>query len=112
MTAPADPATDWSLVQPRDVQVLVDSATVSGAALTSACRTASIYVSAYCTRGWSASEPPAIACEVAARLAVRLASNPTALRSISAEGQGASFAPIGMTFLESLLLAPYRYRSA
>ncbi len=77
-----------------------------------AAATASTYVAAFCTRLRVGDPVPPVVETVALHLAARIASNPQAIRSVSAEGQSIDLPMLGFTFLESLLLAPYRRRTA
>jgi len=72
---------------------------------------AAALVHAYCTRGIPVPAPLVIV-KITAALAVRLASNPEALKALSAEGQSVTMPTVGFTFLESMLLNPYRRRTA
>lgn len=80
-----------------------------------AAATASAFVAAYCSRlRWAESDPPAplVVRRVALHVAARLAANPNAIRSLTAEGQSTDLPPVGFTYLESVLLNPYRRRTA
>lgn len=77
-----------------------------------AAATASTYVAAYCSRLRPSDPAPPVVAAVALHLASRIASNPRAIRSVSAGGQSTDLPVLGFTFLESLLLNPYRKRTA
>lgn len=81
-------------------------------AASDAATTAGTYVLAYCTRLRPGAPVPLVVERVALALAVRLASNPKALRGASTEGQTIDHAPVGLTYLESVLLNSYRLRTA
>jgi hypothetical protein len=77
-----------------------------------AAATASTYVAAYCTRLRLGDPVPPVVSTIALHLAARFASNPRAIRSVSTQGQSTDLPVLGFTFLESMLLNPYRRRSA
>lgn len=76
-----------------------------------AAATASSYVEAYCSRLRPGDPPPRVVASVALHLAARIASNPRAIRSVSTQGQSTDLPMLGFTFLESMLLNPYRRRT-
>lgn len=73
-----------------------------------AAATASTYVEAYCSRLTPGEPAPRVVAAVALHLAARIASNPRSIRSVSTAGQSADLPVLGLTFLESMLLNPYR----
>lgn len=73
---------------------------------------ASTFVRAYCTRLRPSDPVPLTVRAVALQLALRIARNPTALRTAGIEGQSVAYPPVGLTFFESLLLARWRRRAA
>ncbi len=77
-----------------------------------AAATASAYTQAYCSRLRPGEPAPPVVAKAALHLAARIATNPKAVRSVSTEGQSADLPVLGFTFLESLLLNPYRRRTA
>ncbi|GAA4821854.1 hypothetical protein ACFQ0K_15700 [Nocardioides caeni] len=77
-----------------------------------AAATASTYTQAYCSRLRPGEPAPPVVAAVALHLAARVATNPKATRSVSTDGQSADLPVLGFTYLESLLLNPYRRRTA
>lgn len=73
---------------------------------------ASAYIEAYCSRLRPGDPAPRVVATVALHLAARIATNPRAVRSVSTAGQSADLPVLGLTYLESLLLNPYRRRTA
>jgi hypothetical protein len=98
------------LADPEEVVQWARGDLPAAVAVQAAC-IATAVVRAYCTAGIPDPAPPAVHA-VALMLAVRLAKNPQALRTISVEGQSISPAPVGFTFLESILLNRWRRRAA
>lgn len=73
--------------------------------------TACALVVEYCSRGLP-DPPPLVVVKVTRSLALRLAANPAAIKAQSADGQSVTMPTLGLTYLESMLLNPYRRRSA
>ena len=72
---------------------------------------AAALVYAFCTRGIP-DPAPLVIVKITRALAVRLAANPQALKGVTAEGQSVTLPTLGLTYLESMLLNPYRRRTA
>lgn len=77
-----------------------------------AAETASTFIAAYCTRLRIGDAVPPVVARVALAFAVCAARNPEEIRSVSSEGPSVSLAPVELTYLESIVLNPYRTRSA
>lgn len=103
-----------ALVEPEALRAHLANIGATGApvaAADEAAATASAYVAAYASRLRPGEPVPPVVRRVSLALATRLVSNPKSIRSVSTQGQSADLAPTGLTYLESLLLAPYRRRT-
>lgn len=103
------------LVDPSDLRAHLTRQSAPAQALAladDAAASASAYVGAFCSRLRPGEPAPMIVERVTLALGARLAMNPGAIRSVSAEGQSTDLPPVALTYFEQVLLAPYRRRTA